>query len=146
MELFIHTDHGSLMIISAPTAGPHHAPVQHARHANVLHVHILPAGLRRYVHARDARAHNLMRSVIFDRRSARERHAETPVADQLPISHGLRLGLPITETTPLVTVSFSMGVPSRAEANFSSACRPSAAARRIRGPPRAIPELAYVPP
>ena len=77
------------MVIGAPTAVPHHAAVQHAGDTHVLHVYVLPAGLGRYVDARGARTHDLMRTIVLDGRMARKRHTEAPVADQLPISDRL---------------------------------------------------------
>ena len=59
------------VIIGAAAAVSHYPAVQHARHAHVLHVNVLPAGFGRYVDPRNARSDNLMRSVILDGRKAR---------------------------------------------------------------------------
>ena len=50
------------------------------------------------------------------------------------------------ETTPFDTVSWSWGRSTSCDASWSSACRASAAAVRIAGPPRAMDALEYVPP
>ena len=51
-----------------------------------------------------------------------------------------------TDTTPRRTVRRSTGAPSCADARASRTCRASAAASRMRSPPRLIEALAYVEP
>ena len=57
-----------------------------------------------------------------------------------------RAALPTTDTTPFDTDSCSTGAPSLFDASVSRACRASAAAARIWGPPLSIDALETVAP